>query len=697
MKKTIKYLIIFILSFMFYHIDKAYAIVNLNIDENGEIVKDDSYRNEYDDYYTFEDGVLNLTKGSSSFSSDEAFNIQSKSDLVINASNNVHIRNISVKKNLEITSSSKNNKVYISEIMGGGESDEISIHDVTIDGLQICVWFTNFYFDNAIIDPIDSDYSVEFDGDMTIQSASYYLDGELVWQWTWDFSGRNVDNLTHSFNIKDTHINTELMYVRHGSLVMENSSIILKPRGWDYDPFLYAKNSEVTIKNSSIERGEGVEKADFEIFDSNYDATIEDATITVNDFRHYVSSGSNYFIKKDYINNSTINVDSMYGFSAIMENSTINTNKLSSGYIDAKDSTINISVENSNTNDLNLEFLKLDNSKINNPGGGQLYTSNMNETDYSIKLINNSYLELTGNASSIGSNGMYIENSTFKSNTEMIWTNIANTISPFEENNGTVTVKNSNFEANNLVARNDLKVTNSNIKLKSLKLERNDSYNIGGNLYLDNSKMYIDNDDRLGVEIYDLYFNKSYLLSKASENAWLSTIDITTHNLAGINETQSVMPMDTNSSDYSFYDNGEISKYVEIKTPLKVTFKIKNGTWKDGSKEDKIIETYYFGSIKDVDIPKEMVAAAGYESGSWDKEIVYNDLNEEYVYTYTFKTKEEKKKEEEDDKEDEPATPKVFKNPNTGSFISITTIGVLSYVCVRVLKYTRNKKPLNRL
>ena len=97
-----------------------------------------------------------------------------------------------------------------------------------------------------------------------------------------------------------------------------------------------------------------------------------------------------------------------------------------------------------------------------------------------------------------------------------------------------------------------------------------------------------------------------------------------------------------------------------------------------------------------------MIPSEGYENGSWDKDIVYDDLKEEYIYTYTFKTKgekEEKKKEkkEEKKKEEKKTETKVFKNPNTGSFMSLITIGILIIVCIKVLQYTKKKKPFNKI
>ena len=103
------------------------------------------------------------------------------------------------------------------------------------------------------------------------------------------------------------------------------------------------------------------------------------------------------------------------------------------------------------------------------------------------------------------------------------------------------------------------------------------------------------------------------------------------------------------------------SKSLMFASKIKVTFKIKNGTWSDGKTDDIVLEKTIWGNLEDDDVPVGMKANEGYDKGTWDKEIVYNDLTEEYEYTYTFEKKKETVKKSEN---------KTIINPQTWDNIS---------------------------
>ena len=695
MKKYISYLIVFIFAFMIYQVDSIHATVMLYFNDDGSLVTDSSYQARYDDYYTYENGVLHLKESSDDFYSDATFRIRSKSDLVVEADNGVHISQIDTNKNLEIKSSNKNNKVYIDTLIGGHGSDELYIHDIDIEDMHDCLMFYHTTIDNAVLNSPDSGKGVYFHANVSSFSVTVTVGGEVVYQSQPEWASGESDTHRESYTIKNSHVNIQQLCAYDGSLIVEDSTIQLT--GYDLI-FMNARNSEVSIKRSEIYPEDPTEYTNMDIYKSNYDATFEDSTITVSHTEHTLD-GSDYLLKTDYIKNTTFNVKSFNSFSAQMENSTVNTERLSQGYIDAKDSTITVTGETNYKNSFSLNYIHLDNSTMTNVGSG--WTSMMKENDYSVKLVNNSKLEITDDLNNTfgTQGGIYLENSSLKSDTNRIYADTSWYTAPYDEKNGAVVIINSTFIGKHLIGQNDMKLTNSKVTLAGLELDRNTTYGCGGNLIMNNSDLYVDNqdDDSIGIELYDLDFNNSHLIAKGTNKAWYSTIDITTHNLAGINEEKSVMQMKTNESGYSFFDNGVISKYAEIRTPLKVTFKIVNGTWKDGTTEDKIVETYFFGSIKDVDVPVEMIANTGYKDGSWDKEIIYDELKDEYVYTYTFKEEDPKEEPKKEEKKTPKKEEKKLKNPDTGAFISFITIGVLLFGCIKVLKFTKKKKLFNRL
>ena len=80
---------------------------------------------------------------------------------------------------------------------------------------------------------------------------------------------------------------------------------------------------------------------------------------------------------------------------------------------------------------------------------------------------------------------------------------------------------------------------------------------------------------------------------------------------------------------------------VPVKTTATVTFKVVNGTWKDGATAD-IKKTITLkdgkGTLAATDVPDLMKANAGYEGGSWDTDpnTTTNGITGDVTYTYTF-------------------------------------------------------------
>ena len=77
-----------------------------------------------------------------------------------------------------------------------------------------------------------------------------------------------------------------------------------------------------------------------------------------------------------------------------------------------------------------------------------------------------------------------------------------------------------------------------------------------------------------------------------------------------------------------------------------VTFKVVNGTWANGTIDDKVVPialTKGKGTLKDTDVPSGMLANAGYENGKWDKEpnTVENAVTGDVTYIFSFAPKTE--------------------------------------------------------
>ena len=190
MKKYFSYIIIFVFAFFIYHIDSVRADVSLYFDESGNLIKDNYYQDDYDDYYSYENGVLYLTEPSNDFNYNEAFTIISKSDLKIVASDGVHIRKLETKKNLEITASKKSDVVYIADMIGGHNSDELYIHDINLGRLDLCVMFYNTIIENATIVPDNHSNSPVFAAGIISYRYTVTVGGEVVYEYTPEWSDR---------------------------------------------------------------------------------------------------------------------------------------------------------------------------------------------------------------------------------------------------------------------------------------------------------------------------------------------------------------------------------------------------------------------------------------------------------------------------------------------------------------------------
>ena len=174
------------------------------------------------------------------------------------------------------------------------------------------------------------------------------------------------------------------------------------------------------------------------------------------------------------------------------------------------------------------------------------------------------------------------------------------------------------------------------------------------------------------TDIYHFYYSRD---GQMYEARWNESIQEYTTLLPG--STTESRVLSGVSKLNTFIDDGEISPFAEIKTPLKITFKIINGKWADGTTEDKEVGTYWHGAISEDDIPVGMIANDGYTSGSWDKEISYDDVTDEAIYTYTFRKLGEVKGVEE--------------NPKTGMTNYSLIVLILLVISIVMYNASRNK------
>lgn len=99
----------------------------------------------------------------------------------------------------------------------------------------------------------------------------------------------------------------------------------------------------------------------------------------------------------------------------------------------------------------------------------------------------------------------------------------------------------------------------------------------------------------------------------------------------------------TITEDTTYTYRFEETKYNEKAI---VTFKVVNGTWANGTIDDKVVPialTKGKGTLNATDVPSGMLAKAGYDNGKWNKDpnTAENAVTEDVTYTFSFAPKTE--------------------------------------------------------
>ena len=122
------------------------------------------------------------------------------------------------------------------------------------------------------------------------------------------------------------------------------------------------------------------------------------------------------------------------------------------------------------------------------------------------------------------------------------------------------------------------------------------------------------------------------------------------------------------------YGDGSYSKSVKLVSLATVTFKLENGTWQDGTTEDKVIRVPVWTSLKESDIPKVKAGT------KWKPTVeVGTVITKNTVYLNGVEV-----------------APKLDTNPNTGvnnyiiEFIGIAIVGIIVYLVMNTKKKFRS-------
>ena len=161
-----------------------------------------------------------------------------------------------------------------------------------------------------------------------------------------------------------------------------------------------------------------------------------------------------------------------------------------------------------------------------------------------------------------------------------------------------------------LSVKNDLKINNSNIII-----ENTDSAKIAG---------VIKNNIILDDKIVPIDKSKIVLNMKAVPKDEIAT----QYNFYWIGN-------DENAKIFT-YDNESYTNYVQLATKKTATFKVKNGTWLDGTSDDIKIDYLYGEPLEVENLPKEVQELLTSKMGSWSMDLnnldTTQDLDIEFKY-----------------------------------------------------------------
>ncbi len=223
-----------------------------------------------------------------------------------------------------------------------------------------------------------------------------------------------------------------------------------------------------------------------------------------------------------------------------------------------------------------------------------------------------------------------------------------------------IKIDNGGTPENAIESRGKFDVVKSNVELLG-------SNYFPSGIYVGDSKLRIISLDNYALYVYDdsvitnsnVYLEAQYRAVEVNHGKTLTLDDDV---VITDKDYKNLIPSTDPYMSFIYQDEPNVySKSLMFASKIKVTFKIKNGTWSDGKTDDIVLEKTIWGNLEDDDVPVGMKANEGYDKGTWDKEIVYNDLTEEYEYTYTFEKKKETVKKSEN---------KTIINPQTWDNIS---------------------------
>ena len=606
---------------------------NILVDENNNFTLKDSSNNPVTDnsIAKYENSVLTLGENTT-------FNeIKSKHDLTITSNNKeVSIKNLTTKEgntylpvNVNINKLKvKDDDTYIFQIDVGGNlvinnSNTNSKYDTEVKGF-ISIENSNVKTTKSINSrSSDNDgygiiiKSSEITSDSQVRPAnggSYFKDSKLDVKYVYSMGHFVVDNCEINTSYFTENKTGEYNFLIKNSTIKDDGQFYILVTGID---------NTISIENSTIECGSffGVSRYNY-AGDIPAKLHIDNSNITVkNDMRN----DGEYIL----IENSDLTVGGISGYKkTIIKNSKINTknNWIHSDKAEIYNSELSLDswmqvkkliVENSTIRADYFYFEKdtstteeydtiIKNSKIT--------TDKHRNTIYNILIDNSEFnilkgINVKGNIKFTNSTGQINEETTIKDNLIL--------------EDSILKLKNEQEDKTALFVGNDLNIKNSNIVIDNNSTGKVAAI-VKNNVVLDDKIVPIDDSKTI-----------------------LKTKELTKQELVELLPSyESVIEDGTNAKIFTYSDDN-FSKYVQLATTKTINFRVKNGTWLDGTKDDIKLDYLYGEKIEVDSLPEEVKKLLTSKMGEWsvdlnnidptkDQEIEfrYNIINPETARNY---------------------------------------------------------------
>ena len=560
---------------------------NIVIDENNNFILTDSSNNQITDntIAKYEENTLTLGEGK-------------------------YFNQIKVKSDATITSNDKG--VYIKELTSKEGNDYI-LANITINKLKVNESDTYIFKIDLGGNLIVNDSVLISQEEYEIKGYIYFIDSKI--ENAESINSRSIDEDGNGIKVINSTINYHgQLYTQTGGNYIKNSNISGNS--------LYAIE-KFYIENSNIYCGYFTKQ------NGNYDTIIKNSTIKVT--KEYPSqaylfsgnltledtffeAGSLYISKGELnINNSTINLSSnayikksvsiknsklsFLGTLSLTERNELTSIKIEDSEVAASDFYIpSCTVEGSE----NETRFYAKNSKVtaNKGNFSSLLHGNIVFENCELNIIENliysynnfSLINCTGKFSG----GVIIDHNLLIRNSKLLFLN---------ENS-------RNEQYSSLAVKNDLKINNSNVIFDNTNNNKKPIL-VQGNIVLDDRIIPIDQ-------------GKELLKVKELED---STEE----------RTNCPSCFNNNKPIFSFaYEDESYTSYVQLATQKTATFKVKNGTWLDGTSDDIKIDYLYGEPLEIENLPKEVQELLTSKMGSWSMDLnnldTTKDLDIEFKY-----------------------------------------------------------------